>query len=88
MLMLLAPAAKAVAGVPMPALGTDEADAVLCALTAACYDNQVRGLGRRLPKLHMPEGEFAATDAEPDGARLVRQEGWIYWPNTPRGSEV
>jgi len=37
------------ARVDMPTLGTDEADAALRALMVACYDNQVRGLGARLP---------------------------------------
>jgi len=50
----------------MPALGTDEGDVVLCVLTAACYDNQVR----RLP----------AMGCEPDETKDVRQEGWIYFP--------
>lgn len=70
----------------MPALGTDEADAVLCALTAACYDSQVRGLGWRLPELWFPEGEFVMADGEPGGARLVRQEGWIYFPKVDGGT--
>jgi len=42
---LIGPVADVVPREDMPALGTDEADAVLCALTAACYDNHVRGLG-------------------------------------------
>lgn len=54
--------------------------AVLCALTTACYDNQVRELGLSPSELWLPEDEFAMTDAEPDGARLVRQEGSIYLP--------
>jgi len=33
-----------------------------------------------VPELWLPENELAMTDCEPDGARLVRQEGWIYFP--------
>jgi hypothetical protein len=77
---LIGPVADVVPREDMPALGTDEADAVLCALTAACHDNQVRELGRELPRLWLPEDEFPTADREPDGARLVRQEGWIYCP--------
>jgi predicted nuclease with RNAse H fold len=85
---LLAPAAEALASLPMPSFGTHEADAVLCALTAAWYDNQVRGLRQNLSELWFPEDEFAMADCEADGAELVRQEGWIYFPSTPRGSQV
>jgi predicted nuclease with RNAse H fold len=81
---LLASAAEALARVHMPALGTDEADAVLCALTAACYDNQTRGLGRELPALWFPGDEPTGVDGEPDEAGIVRQEGWIYYPSIAR----
>ncbi len=53
---------------------------MLCALTAACYDDQVRELGLGVPELWSPEDELAMADREPDGARLVRREGWIYSP--------
>jgi hypothetical protein len=59
--------------------GTEVQNLILCALTAVCYDSQVRGLGLDLTELWMPEDEFAIADGEPDGARLVRQEGWIYF---------
>lgn len=39
--------------------------------TAACYGNQVRRFGVSLPNLWLPEDEFAMTECEPDGARLV-----------------
>jgi hypothetical protein len=77
---LLPAAARALMGLHMPPPGSDEADAVLCALTAACYDNQPRRLGLRLPELWLPEDEFAMADAEPGGAQLIRQEGWVYFP--------
>jgi hypothetical protein len=66
-------------GLPEP--GTDELDAVLCALTAACYDNHVNHLGRPLPELHLPEDECAASD-EPGIMELVAQEGWVYFPKS------
>jgi len=66
------------AGVDVPALGTDEADGVLCALTAACHENQ--GLRHELPGLWFPEDDRAGADYEPDRARLVRREGWICLP--------
>jgi len=50
----LATAAEALAGVPMPAVGADEADAVLCALTATCCDDQVRSLERGCRKTSSP----------------------------------
>jgi hypothetical protein len=65
---LLPEAEQALAGLAMLSPGTDEADAVLCALTAACCDNHVRGLGRGLPELGLP----------PDDP-MVRQEGWVYF---------
>ncbi len=65
----------------LPEPGTDELDAVLCALTAACYDNHVNGLGRRLPELHLPEDEFTES-AEQGIAELVAQEGWAYFPKS------
>ena len=71
----------------MPALGTDEADAVLCALTAACYDNQAWGLVRSLPELWSPEDGSAMADCEPDGARLMRQEGLIYFSKVDGGTD-
>ena len=77
---LLKSAAEALPGLDMPPLGTDEADAVLCALTAACYDNQARELKRGLPELWLPEDEFTIANVEPGGTRLVQQEGWIYFP--------
>lgn len=60
--------------------GVIAADAVLCALTAACYDSQVRELGLGVPQLWPPEDELAMADHEPDGAELVRQKAWIYFP--------
>jgi len=78
---LIPSAVEGLTGVGMPALGTDEGDAVLCALTAACYDNKMRGLGLGVPGLYMPDDELAMADCEPQGARLVREEGWIYLPN-------
>jgi hypothetical protein len=65
----------------LPEPGTDELDAVLCALTAACYDNQTRGLGRPLPELYLPEDERAVSE-EPGIAELVAQEGWVYFPKS------
>ena len=58
----------------------------LCALTAACYDNQVRELGLNLPELWSPEEEFAMADCEPDGVRVVWREGRIYLPEAARGA--
>ncbi len=49
----------------------------------ACYDNEVRGLAAGLPELWQLEDEFALADCGPDGARLVRQEGWMCLQNMP-----
>jgi len=65
----------------LPEPGTDELDAVLCALTAACYDNQADGLGKPLPELYLPEDEWAASE-EHGVAELVAQEGWAYFPKS------
>lgn len=74
-------AAKALEGLNLPPLGADESDAVLCALTAACYDNQAQELRRGLPELWLlPKDESAIENVEPGGVQLVRQEGWIYFP--------
>ncbi len=59
---------------------TERQTAVLCTLTAACYDNQVRELGLNLPELWPPEGKFAMADCEPDGVRVVWREGRIRCP--------
>jgi hypothetical protein len=62
----------------------------LRALTAACYDSQAREPGLGVPELWLPEDGLAAAGCEPDGAQLVRQEGWIYlskWiPDSRAGS--
>lgn len=60
---------------------------MLCALTAACYDNRVRGLELGQPELWFPEDEFSVADCEPGGARLMRQEGWIYFPKVDGGTD-
>lgn len=75
-------AAAALSECAMPAAGSDELDALLAALSAACYDNQVRELGLGLPALHMPD------DVQPDGAgkviprETICREGWIYFPRS------
>ena len=73
-------AEMALVGCVMPKPGCDEADAVLCALTAACYDNQSRGLGTELPELYLPEHEYGRKDTEADAETTVKTEGWIYFP--------
>ncbi|MHB8996162.1 MAG: hypothetical protein ACYC63_13025 [Armatimonadota bacterium] len=73
-------AKKALVGCELPEPGCDEADAVLCALTAACYDNQSRSLGMDLPELYLPEDEYERSGVEANGPELAREEGWIYFP--------
>ena len=67
---------SATSGLDLAPVGSDESDAVLCALTALCFEND--RLGRPLPSLPPlmhPE------DSEPD---VDPSEGWIYAPFPPR----
>lgn len=77
---LLPEAASALAGCHLPAPGSDEADALLCALTAACYDNQARSLGRPLPALLFPEDPAVRDGDEGEIRRRAEAEGWAFWP--------
>ena len=71
-------AAAALAACHLPAAGSDELDAVLCALTAACYDNRARDLGLSLPQVAFPE-DFAHVAEDPP-EEIIAAEGWAYFP--------
>jgi hypothetical protein len=76
---LVAEAQATLAHCRLPPPGTDELDAVLAALTAACYDNQSRGLRLRLPVLRTPE-DYLAAGAGPLDSATIHSEGWVFYP--------
>lgn len=74
-------AAQALTNCDLPPAGSDERDAVLAALTAACYDNQARGLQRNLPALYTADEHTAPSDRD-DLASVIASECWTYFPKS------
>jgi len=75
-------AAAALAQCHLPPPGSDQADALLCALTAACYDNQARSLGCTLPEVLFPEHPAVWQGDGGELRRRVEAEGWAFFPTS------
>jgi len=69
-------AAGALSGCELPEPGSDECDAVLAALSAACYDDLTQRHDRGLPVLCLPWDYLGSEQAHLGDEALIADEGW------------